>query len=121
MIWKREGSRNALIEISVNAREAPPKPETPVEAIIDFEREAIWLPSAAVVTENGRHRVYKLAGERAQRHEVTIGITAGKEMEIVAGLEKGDWVIVDPVNLLTSGAHVRVEDAQPMENRFKRE
>jgi RND family efflux transporter MFP subunit len=111
-----EAERSALIEISVNARDAALKPETPAEAVVDSAREAIWLPSAAVIAENGRHYVYTLAGERAQRHEVTLGITAGEEAEIVAGLKEGDWVIVDPVNLLKSGTRVRVQNAQPMKN-----
>ena len=116
-----EAERSALIEISVNARDATLKPETPAEAIIDLERQAIWLSSAAVIAENGRHYVYTLAGERAQRHEVELGITAGEEVEIVAGVEKGDRVIVDPANLLKSGARVQVQTAQPTENRSRRE
>jgi RND family efflux transporter MFP subunit len=112
--------QSALIEIKVNARGAALKPEM-VEALIDFEREAIWLPNAALVTENDHHHVYTLAGDRAQRREVALGITAGNEVEISAGLEKGDWVIVYPVNRLSTSARVTVQDSQPTANRSKRE
>ena len=116
-----EAEGSALLEISVNARDAAFTPETPAEAVIEFERQAIWLPSAAVITENGRHYVYTSAGERAQRHQVALGITAGEEVDIVAGLEKGDRVIVDAVNLLKPGTHVRVQNSQPTKNRSKPE
>lgn len=113
--------QSALIKIGVDAQGAALKPETPIQAVVDFERENIWLPNTAVVTENGRHYVYKLLGERARRHEVTLGITQDNEVEVDAGLEKGDWVIVDAVNLSKSKTRVRIQNSQATENRSKRE
>jgi len=115
-----EAGRSALIEIAVNAPDSALRPEMAAEAVIQFERAAIWLPAAVVVTEQGRSYVYQMAGERVRRREVSLGLTQSEEVEIVAGLSDGDRVIVDGVNLLKPGTRVRAENPLPAEKPSKR-
>lgn len=106
---ENETERSAVIEISVNVQDGALEPDTPVEAVIHFEREAIWLPRVATVSENGQGYVYKLTGKRFQRQEISLGVTQGEDVEVVSGLKDGDWVIVERVNLLKSAARGHVE------------
>ena len=50
---------------------------------------------------------------RAELVEVTLGRDYGKSVEVVAGLQPTDAVILDPADSLVSGAPVRVRAAEP--------
>ncbi|SRR5581483_3413542 len=108
-----EGERSALIEIDVKGKDTALDPETPAEAVVAIERQAIWLPRAAVIAENARHYVYQVADGRAQRREISLGVSADGAVEIAAGLKPGDWVVIDRVNSLKPGARLRVENLHP--------
>jgi multidrug efflux pump subunit AcrA (membrane-fusion protein) len=73
--------------------------------------EVLLLPRAAVISVQGQDYIYKLAGSRAVKQRITLGNEQGKEIEIRSGLEEGDLVIVDKLNLLK--AHSSVTSAPP--------
>ncbi len=114
-----EGERSALIEIDVKGKDTALDPETPAEAVVAIERQAIWLPRAAVIAENARHYVYQVADGRAQRREISLGVSADGAVEIATGLKPGDWVVIDRVNSLKPGARLRVENLHPPEEISK--
>jgi membrane fusion protein (multidrug efflux system) len=73
---------------------------------LDQLEEVLLLPRAAVVSVQGRDHIYKLAGSRAVKQEITVGNEQGEEIEIQSGLKEGDLVIVDKLNLLEADSLV---------------
>ena len=52
--------------------------------------------------------VFVLKGDTVERRAVTIGITRGDSIEIVAGLAVGDTVVADGPANLADGQKVRI-------------
>jgi multidrug efflux pump subunit AcrA (membrane-fusion protein) len=70
-------------------------------------REALAVPASAVVRRGQLTSVF-IAGDdqRARLRLVSLGDTAGGHTELVAGVEAGERVIVDPPAHLTDGARL---------------
>jgi RND family efflux transporter MFP subunit len=100
----------AQVEIHFDNTKEIFRPGMAATALISLEQreEILLLPRAAVVSAEGQDYVYKLVGKRAVRQGITLGNQWGGEIEIRNGLEEGDPVIVDNVNLLKAGSSVRV-------------
>jgi RND family efflux transporter MFP subunit len=73
---------------------------------LDHVEEVLLVPRAAVVSVQGRDHIYKLAGSRAVKQEISLGNEQGEEIEIQSGLKEGDLVIVDKPNLLKADSLV---------------
>lgn len=69
---------------------------------------ALLVPSTAVETVSGTSRVYVVKNGKVEEHIVTIGETAGRQVEITSGLSSGDVVATEPKGRLLDGAPVRV-------------
>jgi membrane fusion protein (multidrug efflux system) len=80
-----------------------------VEAVIVTakQQEAFWVPRSAVMAVQGRNYVYKLAGGRALRQEIALGATRHGDVEVTQGIDDGDTVIIDQLNLLKPGIRVQ--------------
>jgi RND family efflux transporter MFP subunit len=65
-----------------------------VEIITDLHRTAISIPQSAVLNDSGKNVVFVVDGNGYKRREVTTGIQANDRIEIVAGLNAGDKVVV---------------------------
>lgn len=56
--------------------------------------EALVIPAAAVVEEDGRAVAFvQIAGETFERRDLTLGIRDGSVVQVVAGLTQGDRVV----------------------------
>ncbi|MFQ5803306.1 MAG: efflux RND transporter periplasmic adaptor subunit [Candidatus Methylomirabilales bacterium] len=78
--------------------------------------QAILIPRASVVTEDGSPAVF-VAGakqEIAQRRPVTIARTFGSRHLITRGLETGDLLVVTGHRLLRDGAAIRVVETREL-------
>jgi hypothetical protein len=73
---------------------------------LDQLEEVLLLPRAAVISVQGRDHIYKLAGSRAVKQEIALGNEQGEEIEIRSGLQEGDLVIVEKLNLLKADSSV---------------
>jgi len=100
----------AHVEIHVDNTKGIFRPGMTARALIPLEQreDALLLPRSAVVAAQGRDHVYKLAGNRAMRQEITLGNQRDEEIEVKNGLKEGDLVVVDRLNLLETGRSVRV-------------
>ena len=65
-----------------------------VEIITDLHRTAISIPQSAVLNDGGKNVLFVVDGNAYKRREVTTGIQANDRIEIVAGLNAGDKVVV---------------------------
>jgi membrane fusion protein (multidrug efflux system) len=71
------------------------------------ERDALVIPEEALVPEQNRQYVFVVADGKAARREVRIGRRDPGRVEIVAGLDRGERVIVEGTQRVRDGAPVR--------------
>lgn len=70
---------------------------------------AIVAPNDAIsAPEGNRATVWRVAGGRVQRRQVTLGLRGLTQTEITTGLEAGDWILADARAVVEEGDRVRV-------------
>ncbi len=67
------------------------------------------VPKAALVTRNGSSAVFLIRGDAVERRAVRTGGTDGERLEVLAGLQPGDRVVVSPPNEMQDGVKVAVK------------
>jgi membrane fusion protein (multidrug efflux system) len=104
-----DGQGNAQVEIHTGAAQGNFRTGMTVEAAIVSakQQEALWVPRSAVMAVQGKNYVYKLAGGRALRQEIALGAVRNGEVEVTQGIDDGDAVIIDQLNLLKPGIRVQ--------------
>ena len=90
---------------------------TPVQVEIDAEEHTnvVLVPAEAVVREGEETAVFVVAGGKAQRRPVVLGITDKEHAEIKSGLKAGEQVITSGQAGLPDGATVTT--AKPGEEK----
>ncbi len=79
--------------------------------VLDVRENAVVVPEAALVPRAGSWFVYSVDEDgKARRHEVTPGQRLRGELEIVAGLEGNETVVVGGQQRIADGHPVRVRD-----------
>jgi membrane fusion protein (multidrug efflux system) len=73
----------------------------------------LMISEQALVPEEGRQYVYVVADGRAQKREITIGRRAPGKVEVVAGLEPGEIVVVEGTQKVRDGGPVRDVAREP--------
>jgi HlyD family secretion protein len=76
------------------------------------KKQALVLPSSAVVDLGGRRGVFQLQNETAVFRTVTVGSEQGSVVEILAGLAEGDEVISTGAGALRDGDRVALPGAR---------
>ena len=79
----------------------------------DRRQNALVVPKSSLVLESIGDTVYVKEGDVAARREVDLGYDEGDFVEVVAGLEEGDEVIVLGQDSLSDGTPVYVLDNTP--------
>jgi RND family efflux transporter MFP subunit len=72
-------------------------------------RSVALVPKGAIRTEGEQTYVFVLQGEVVDRRAVKVGGTDGDRLEVLAGLQSGDRVVVSPPAELEAGAQVTVK------------
>ena len=70
---------------------------------------AVLVPKAAVLMEGAQGFVFVVRGEVVERRAVKLGGADGDRLEVVAGLQPGDQVVVSPPADFKDGARVVVQ------------
>lgn len=73
-------------------------------------KDALVVPSEAVIPEMGRQIVYLYKGGKAEPREIVLGLRTEDKVQALEGLERGDTVLVSGVMQLRTGMPVRVEN-----------
>ena len=68
------------------------------------------IPATAVAKLGNREIVYRVNGGRAHAAPVTTGRQWGDDLEVLAGLNEGDSVVLKADDKLTDGARVKVKE-----------
>jgi len=71
-------------------------------------KSVLTIPREALFSVEGVHKIYRLAGDRAEEHTVTAGESTRELVQISSGLSAGDTVIVLGRNLIEDGSLVRI-------------
>ena len=88
---------------------------TPVQVDIDAEEHTnvVLIPAPALMREGEETAVFVVAGDKAQRRPVEIGLSDGMHVEIVKGVKAGEMVIVDGQQGLPDGAPITMDTGAP--------
>jgi len=122
------GLGRAHVEIHTGTAQGSFRRGMTVEAVIGLakQREAFRVPRSAVMAVQGKNYVYKLAGGRALRQEIALGAMWNGDVEVTQGIDDGDAVIIDQLNLLKPGIRVQpvgrggTSAARQQEHYFRR-
>lgn len=93
-----------------------------LEVLTERTPEAVMtIPQSAIVEANGQTLVFVRNGNRFEPVDVTLGRTAGDQVEVLSGLFEGDQVVTQRANQLYAqslrggGAEPEEETATPVE------
>jgi membrane fusion protein, multidrug efflux system len=84
------------------------------------ERDAMIIPEAALVPEQSRQFVFVATDGQAERREVQIGTREPGRVEIVAGLEPGERVVVEGTQKIRDGFAIHELKTTPAPTREAR-
>jgi RND family efflux transporter MFP subunit len=82
--------------------------EADVEGQVGLAKEALSVPRAALLRDQGKDYVYTVNGGKLSRVEVQLGAVSGDRAEIRSGLSDGAEVVVEGGDGLAAGTPVRV-------------
>lgn len=83
---------------------------------LETKAEALTLPAAALVVQQGKTFVYIIQDGHVRRGEVTTGIDDGIRVEIVKGLQGNEEVVVAGASAVNDGSAVRAVHAEASTN-----
>jgi membrane fusion protein, multidrug efflux system len=102
------GTFRVTVELSEHGQRLRPGMFGRFHIVYDSRDEAVLVPVAAVMSEDGRQSVFVVNSKEAQRRPVTVGYRNNGDYEIVDGLAPGERVVVTGQASLRSGAEVLV-------------
>lgn len=79
-------------------------------SLANDERETLVIPEQALTPEAERQYVFVVADGKAQRREVRIGSRRPGSVEVVAGLNAGEQVVVEGTQKVRDGTPVRTTE-----------
>jgi membrane fusion protein (multidrug efflux system) len=79
-------------------------------SLANDERDALVIPEEALTPEAERQYVFVVADGKAERREVRIGGRRPGSVEIVAGLQAGEQVVIEGTQKVRSGGPVRAAE-----------
>jgi RND family efflux transporter MFP subunit len=87
-----------------------------IKIITEKKNNIVKIPAQCLIKRYGVYYVFVVNGDRVEKREVNPGIEIDNKLEITAGLEPGEIVVVRGQTLLEDNAKVRVVDQiQPLE------
>lgn len=89
--------RNILVKVNESV-EAPLGGYSEVQVAYDESPDRLLVPESALMEDYGKFSVIvQLSGESFERRDVQIGRRNGESVEIVSGLDAGEWVVTKGV------------------------
>ena len=107
------GTFKVTVEVSHSEHGLAPGMFSRVSITYDVHQNALTVPRAAIITEDGESAVYTVTGGVAHRVPVSLGYADGDKVEITRGLKNGDSVVTLGQNSLKDGTKVAVVNASP--------
>lgn len=102
-------TRTMLVEVDVDNRDGSLFPG--MYALVSFVEvtgvSPIVIPGDAVVVRNDRTSVATVHDQKIQMKQIEIGRDYGPEVEILAGLKEGEWIVTSVTDFVQQGVSVR--------------
>ncbi len=109
------GTFKVTVEVR-HAHELAPGMFSRVSVTYAVHKDALTVPRAAILTEDGESAVYVVKAGVAHRVPVSLGFADGDKVEVLRGLAKGDLVVTLGQNSLKDGAKVAVVNSAPLKS-----
>ena len=109
---ERQEARTFSVRVALEEGKEFVKPgmSADVEVIVARRRDAVFVPTQAILEREGKKRVYLVADGHARATTVKVGESNWSSTEILEGLREGDRVVINPdAPGLSDGGKVRVE------------
>jgi len=109
---ERQEARTFSVRVALEEGKEFVKPgmSADVEVIVARRRDALFVPTQAILEREGKKRVYVVADGHARATSVKVGESNWNSTEILEGLRQGDRVVINPdAPGLSDGGKVRVE------------
>ena len=107
------GTFKVTVEVRRQDRVLAPGMFSRVSVTYDVHQDALTVPRAAIITEDGESAVYVVKDGTAHRVAVSLGYADGDKVEITRGLKTGDTVVTLGQNSLKDGTKVAVVNGSP--------
>jgi membrane fusion protein, multidrug efflux system len=107
------GTFKVTVEVRPAGHVLAPGMFSRVSVTYDVHKNALTVPRAALITEDGESAVYVVKAGVAHRAAVSLGYADGDKVEITHGLADGDMVVTLGQNSLKDGTKVAVVNAAP--------
>jgi len=101
-----------LCSVDNDKLELLPNVNVDVRILVQEKNNALVIPRATVRTEQGKHFVLVLNGDRLRRREVVLGMANSISYEIVSGLEESDQVALSSNLDIKAGTVVRISETK---------
>lgn len=101
-----------LCSVDNEKLELLPNVNVDVQILVQQKNDALAVPRGVVRTEQGKHFVLVLDGERLRRREVVLGMADPTRYEIVSGLGEDDQVALSSNLDLHDGTVVRTSETK---------
>jgi len=105
------GTFKVTVEVNHSEHGLAPGMFSRVSITYDVHQNALTVPRAAIMTEDGESAVYVVTGGTAHRVPVSLGYADGDKVEITKGLKSGDSVVTLGQNSLKDGTKVAIVNA----------
>ena len=107
------GTFKVTVEVRPAGHQLAPGMFSRVSVTYDVHKDALTVPRAAILTEDGESAVYVVKAGVAHRISVSLGYADGDKVEITHGLASGDMVVTLGQNSLKDGTKVAVVNSTP--------
>jgi HlyD family secretion protein len=101
-----------LCSVNNEKLELLPNVNVDVQILVQKKNDALVVPRGAVRSEQGRHFVLVLDGERLRRRSVVLGMADPTSYEVISGLGEEDKVALSSDLNLHDGALVRTSETK---------
>jgi len=101
------GLYEVTVSLEENAVRTWPGEYAEIEIVVD-RRNALVVPKKAVLSRDEDPHVFIVEGDRARRMPVTLGITSGENIEIIAGIDLGDEIVISGQTFLKDGNKISI-------------
>jgi HlyD family secretion protein len=107
-----EANRSMRLEVEVNEHSDQLRPGmyATVEIELAQRENVLVIPPSAVARESRRDYCYLVVDGKVERRPVVLGIRTQGEVEVVEGIQEGEWVIRSGGTLLRPGQAVEVTE-----------
>ena len=78
--------------------------------VLQVADNVVTVPREAVTTQNGKRVVFKIDGDKINAAPVTEGLSDGRAVQILSGLNAGEQVLADARRQLPAGSRVKAVD-----------